>query len=696
VSLAPPPLIEGAATVAAVVLAGAAARSLASRMLPHAPSSLRLTGAAVIWAGMLYVAFRVLTAISVFGALPALALFAAIAWGAGAPRGEPLGAPPRSPWGWAIVPGVLVLLAGALRGAAAPPLGWDALTYHLARAGRWVHDGHAAILAAPDAWGYYEWFPRTGDSYWSWALLGMRDGGLLAAAGVAIVAGGALAAYAIARTMGARREGALLAAAAVVMTPAVANALTVAYVDNLVLALTLAGAALGIDALTRREGWGFALSGLALGLACATKYSMLQPLAGAALVVAFAAGLRRAALFAGAAAVPLVLECADRWILAGSPVWPFRLALAGREIFPGNEELVALLQGKLALPGQAVFDPAGFLGWLLSPGRHEFAQSLGVGPVMPVLAAIALIAFARAAHDRARRAPALFALAVAVLTVTATLGEDNLALRTLWAQTYARFTMPAFAIAIVAAASVDAWWSRGALALHALLGAALAWPHGWSGPDANGAARAVVPAALGAALAWATWRISRRLPPALRLPALALAASLPALLLLPGIRAGLRYEIYERASRPAPAFDMHELNRDYVAAWPLWRALDEKAPHRIAVAAGWDGTGHNTYLFPLLGSRLQNEIVYVPPSRDGRAIDYRRGEELSAAASHEAWTQGLESRRVDAFVALAPPPPERAAWIERDPAHFEALAASADGSSAAWRVYPPGRPGPPP
>jgi len=36
-------------------------------------------------------------------------------------------------------------------------------------------------------------------------------------------------------------------------------------------------------------------------------------------------------------------------------------------------------------------------------------------------------------------------------------------------------------------------------------------------------------------------------------------------------------------------------------------------------------------------------------------------------------------------------PPHLRAWIERDPDHFEPVAASADRSSAGWRVYPRGR-----
>jgi hypothetical protein len=689
VSLAPPPLLEGISAIAAVALAASAARSLAASLLPQATSSLRLTGAGVLWVALLVAGFRLLAAVSLFGAVPALVLFAIVAWLSGRRGVRPLletGVRPlfATRWALALVPGAAVLLASTLRGLAAPPLGWDALTYHLFRAGRWVRDGRLGVQGAPDAWGYYEWFPRTGDSLWSWALLGLRDGGLLAAAGLVVLAGVALAAYALARALGATREGALLAGGAVALIPAAANALTVAYVDNTVLALTLAGTALAIEAIRTRGAGSTILAGLALGLACATKYSMLQPLAGAVLVIAWAAGVRTATLFTGASALPLALECAGRWLVAGSPVWPFRLALLGREIFPGNEELVALLQGKLALPGQAVVDVSSFFRWLFGPGRHEFAQTLGVGPIVPLLGAIAIVALVRA-----QRKPAALAVAVAVLTVTATLGEDNLALRTLWAQTYARFTLPAFAIAIVAASSIDAWWGRAALAFHALVGAALAWPHGWCEADVGGALRALVPFGAGIGLALLAMRVTRSARLSL------LVAALPALVLLPGIRADLRYRIYEAASRPRPAFDMHELNRDYAGAWPIWRALDDGAPHRVAVAAGWDGTGHNTYLFPLLGSRLQNEVVYVPPTRDGRAIDYRRGEELSAAASHEAWMGRLVAERVDTFAALAPPPPERTAWIARDPGRFAPLAASASGESAAWSVYPPGASRPP-
>jgi hypothetical protein len=77
----------------------------------------------------------------------------------------------RGPGGWPLV--LLAMVAGArmLRGSGSPPLGWDSITYHLLRAGRWVQDGALVKEIAPDAWSYYEYYPVTGDILWAWAFL---------------------------------------------------------------------------------------------------------------------------------------------------------------------------------------------------------------------------------------------------------------------------------------------------------------------------------------------------------------------------------------------------------------------------------------------------------------------------------------------------------------------------------------------
>src|SRR5262249_7320705 len=148
-------------------------------------------------------------------------------------------------------------------------------------------------------------------------------------------------------------------------------------------------------------------------------------------------------------------------------------------------------------------------------------------------------------------------------------------------------------------------------------------------------------------------------------------------------RRACRYSIYESATMDPPAYDVHPIA--HAGPWPIWRALDDGEAHRIAVAAGWDGGGHNAYLYPLLGSHLQNRLVYVPMRADGRVQDVRLGSELTRAANLEAGLGRLESHRVDVLVLLAPPPFETG-WALARPDVFTEVARSTDGASRAFRV----------
>jgi hypothetical protein len=133
---------------------------------------------------------------------------------------------------------------------------------------------------------------------------------------------------------------------------------------------------------------------------------------------------------------------------------------------------------------------------------------------------------------------------------------------------------------------------------------------------------------------------------------------------------------------------MHAVRRAYAGAWPIWRALDGPAPRRIALAAGWDGIGHNVLRYPLLGARLQNRVVYVPITRDGAIIDYERADEVQRHADADAWLARLDAQNIDVVVVLDPPPPE-AAWIAERPASFDLIATGIAGTRhAAYHFHP--------
>src|SRR5262249_31307103 len=111
-----------------------------------------------------------------------------------------------------------------------------------------------------------------------------------------------------------------------------------------------------------------------------------------------------------------------------------------------------------------------------------------------------------------------------------------------------------------------------------------------------------------------------------------------------------RYEIYAAAAATPPADDMHPLG--YGGAGPSLRQLDGGTPHRVAVTAGWDGSGHNIYLSPLLGQNLQNRIFYIPVRADGEIADLRDAAELFRVADRDAWLRRLAESQIDVLVTL--------------------------------------------
>ena len=135
------------------------------------------------------------------------------------------------------------------------------------------------------------------------------------------------------------------------------------------------------------------------------------------------------------------------------------------------------------------------------------------------------------------------------------------------------------------------------------------------------------------------------------------------------IRPDHRYAIWKDAVH-ATSYDPHPTDENASAAWPIWQMLDDGPSRRIAYVAGWDRHGHNWYRYPLLGSRLQNEVVYINPVADGTVIDYREDARLRAAADAKAWIERLAEAEVDVIVLGQPPPPE-AIWVARLPAVFE-------------------------
>ena len=690
----------------------------------HAPAetSVRLAAAAVVGCWLLVAVFLGLATLGQFRISVAIGVWLAMAGAlhVGAGRGRTALATARADIAraravlgeWRESPAALVALAviAALifarlaRSLVAPPLGWDSFTYHLVKPASWVQTGGFVTEAAPDAWGYYEYFQPYGEVLWAWAMLPVRGDALIGPAGLAVWASGLLGVYASARAFGAAMRPATLAALAVVLTPSVINFATTGYVDNTTLALFALSVAFlqrwfkdgaPVDAL-------MAIGGLAvLG---GVKFSSLPPAAlGMSLVVVSlvvrrvrarrpVAGLLALGVLAGSLALPPYVRA---WRDTGSPTYPFRVELAGVPVFAGNPQLEAVFARRVPTDvsvARALFVPD--MARLVD-GRQQF---LNLGPAGAIVALFGLAAIVVSLRSPQTRVATAFLTVSSLVVIGALAGEDTASLRTVWLQVLGRRLMDPLVAAAILAAAVPVRSTVPLLWVAVASNTLLALPLGWSEVDAAALAAAAWPLLamllLLVALAFvsrlpavASAKAGRSTPRLVQLAAIILLTAVVAWPRVREVRAASRYD-YFRDATFARVYDAGRLPALTMESFTIWRFLDQETPtaagHTVAVSAGWWENGHNWYRYPLYGTRLQNRVRYVPITSDGSVVDYRDADRAAARADYHAWVRRLMAYDID-YLVLLPPDPIEARWVAAHPELFQPVATGFQRRAHAYR-----------
>jgi hypothetical protein len=659
-------------------------------MTQGASASLRLTATTIVVLWELTVAFVLLSAVRFFTRPVALAGFCVAA--ALAQRGvrpmtqvrEDLAAVRR--W-WSATNGAFrsLIIVGAgiafvrfVHGLLAPSLTWDGLTYHLYKAAVWVQSQTLASTAGPDAAGYYAWFPPYGDAIWAWGFLALhRDAAnapIAAAASIMIP----LAIYACARTLEVPSIRATAASVAVAFTPAVMNFAAAVYVDNLVVALFVAGTAFLARTFTGGRTADAVLSAAAFAVLAGVKGSVL-PICVIGIACAFAftrSGPGK--LLVAVTAVPAVVPSLLAWRATGSPLYPLTVRLGNHVLFAGNLELEWLLRGEWLSPGAIEDARANLASRLFLPWDRPDGDflNLGLGPLFLVPGLIpGLLTLWR---SRTSRYVTAFVVVAACLTLAAVAGQDSAALRLWWWGVLGRLVTIAVAAAALIAAAWPTTLSTVMLWLCAASGLTAAWPHGVSFVDARAAMAASLPLVVTAGTAW----IAGLWLPRVRMP-LRWTAAIIMVAVLIVVRDRFRYEYYTAAAA-LQAYDTHPLDPDWTASWPVWQRLDGADPKVVAASAGWEGIGHNWYRFPLVGGRLQNRVLYIPITRDGQLVDY--GLDVSPILmSCDAWLERMLASPAEYFVVLPPMPPE-ARWARALPDVFVPDFEVRSGGAVLYRI----------
>lgn len=221
----------------------------------------------------------------------------------------------------------------------------DGPIYHLYFAARWWKEGRLSLIATPFGENAATYFPAVGDLWFTWLMCGW-GGDRLAKLGQApfyLVA--AVAAYGLARRLGAGVAAAVLATTWFLTTTPLILFSFEPNVDTIFVAGYLLAALFFLEyALGDARGTTLALGALAAGGAMATKPTgivFVPPLLALALGLVVRQGgsvrekLGHAAILAGCPLVQAGFWYGRNALLTGNPLYPLHLALGGHLLLAG-------------------------------------------------------------------------------------------------------------------------------------------------------------------------------------------------------------------------------------------------------------------------------------------------------------------------------------------------------------------------
>jgi hypothetical protein len=220
---------------------------------------------------------------------------------------------------------------------------YDSLSYHLFFAARWLQDQRLSIIQTPFSDVAQAYAPGNGELFFLWLMLPFH-GDLLARIGqLPFCLLGGVTLYALARRLGAKPEHAIYAPAFYLLSRPIVEQAVGADVDLVCAATFLTSIYLGIIAVDTDERRDWVLWGISLGLYWGSKYVSLvyTPVL---LLLPLIRGPRPKALWA----LPGILLFAmpwylRNWMIAGSPIYPASLTVAGIAIAHGAFSRDAML-----------------------------------------------------------------------------------------------------------------------------------------------------------------------------------------------------------------------------------------------------------------------------------------------------------------------------------------------------------------
>ncbi|MCS5637583.1 MAG: glycosyltransferase family 39 protein [Myxococcota bacterium] len=536
--------------------------------------------------------------------------------------------------------GIGLAMPMLVRSFALVPLSWDALTYHLFRPARWLERGGIEAIDWPAPFDLVGFYPAGTSALYAY-LMGIAGSDLLVSVASWVLIGvGAVALVGIARRLGGSEAASLSAGLLYACLPIVLNLSASPWAEPLLNAGVFAAILLTLRwMVSPAEGsiYSAALVGVALGLACGSKYNAL-PLAGWVLLWVFfdrmrEEGAKRSSFLTGSLFL-VALGIGGFWylenfVLKGNPFYPVEVGPFPGIGLPPEFWGPALWQ---YLP--RVWEAPGFTDAWLGNASQKWTVGYASWPLWALasvgIAGLGLRAAKPTSESRGAAGFTLGAVLVMGLTYLAlpTFGDPYIV------RTSLRFAVPGLVLAatggLVALSRLGLPdWGFAALVL-AVQG--LAFPHldlalPGLGSDASigliGAVTLLAIARLGNLVRFQVARPWRWAAAGCLLFALCFAFS---------YREGHRYEQYA-GSREATL----PVQR-YFAPVATW--LEENHPGKVLAVAA---SPKLDFLYLFVGGRLDRRLVHVPTQAP------------SSPGSSAAWLRELQESEAELLLVMRRP-----------------------------------------
>ncbi len=557
-----------------------------------------------------------------------------------------------SRWSLLIVAGGFVVLLSLSRALLMPPMSWDSLTYHLTFAAHWVQKGSLLRFIAPDQIIENAYLPINGELFSSWLMLPFHSDLLVNTVNFPLTLLGGIACYAIAREMGLTRRESAFAPALLCFAPVIYAQITTAYVDNAVFAFCAASVLFTLRYLRNGQVAEALLAFTASGILLGTKYTGL-PVVGfvfLAMVVkrmlsSFAPGRLCGLVFAGLLLLSLLggRQYFLNALEARNPFYPTPVTLFNHVVAEGSEMMKQVNAWAEQYEAQTGMDRQGFL-----EREYKKLQFLprSAGPKFLFFLLVASLSpFVRPRHIPRRQWYFLLLCWTAPILMFYTANEADYIRKAFWVEGSTPDRAAFFYAALVV-------WDLFNINRSHLQEVEMVYP--------------VLVALAGLVLLLLSFL---RIPVSIRGVTLRWLVSV---CLLAGFIGGCHFL---QAYRDATRYKYYRRHYDYFYIPKIanlvngWEFLDQpNRGKRIALSVGWDPPGHIWFFYPLMGRRLQNEVLYVSP-KYVREVPAWLHKNILRGDDARLWLNGIREEKVD-FVFVAQPWPQELTWMEADPETF--------------------------